>query len=202
MRVVALWEIKQLGFFTMCSSQSIHSLRSKRKCTGSASVEMSICISIIMVMVGFPLMDMVYIATKFALASAACGAAARAAASAPAFVQNQRNTLSAVNAAKAAAEEWRKSFSAFEVKQMVTAVAPAPIMPGMDPPPDILTPLTPQTLKPMEFVYQYKVSMDVLVEPMITFNGVFFGHIPGLTEPVTLKCVASRVCEKPEGLLK
>lgn len=174
----------------------------KRKCTGSTSVELAICISIIMVMVGFPLMDLVYLGAKFALASAACGAAARAAASAPAFVQNQRTTLSAVNAAKATAEKWQRSFSAFEVQQILTAVSLAPINPTMEAPPDILSPLTPQTLKPMEYVYQYKVSMDVVLEPMITFNGVFFGHIPGLTEPVTLKCVASRVCEKPEGLLK
>ncbi|MBY0547149.1 MAG: hypothetical protein K2W95_07635 [Candidatus Obscuribacterales bacterium] len=64
------------------------------------------------------------------------------------------------------------------------------------------TAIAPESLKTKDYVYQYKVAMDVELTPMVTFNDALFGHIPGLTEPVRLKCIAQRVCEKPEGLVR
>lgn len=49
-------------------------------------------------------------------------------------------------------------------------------------------------------IYQYQVSVDSNVEPIVKSSGGFLGNIPGFSAPIPVKVTASAWCENPSGL--
>ncbi|MBX9689023.1 MAG: hypothetical protein K2X27_20105 [Candidatus Obscuribacterales bacterium] len=172
-------------------------LRSKK---ANAACELPICLLVVILLIGFPFIDLLFISARFALLSYACAEAARAAAAAPSFVANEDDSLSAVNKSNEVLKKYLENFSGIEIISNSTEVLSCPLKPG-EAYSLRSSPFSPSELR-QDVVYQYRVTSEAKLEPLINFNGVLFGSIQGLTEPLRVSCVSQRVCEKPETLVK
>ena len=191
-----------MGLYSFPKGSPQATSTSVRRKNGSLSAEMPICLTITLVLVAFPFIDLLALSMRYSLLVAACTAAGRSAPSAPTFVANPQNSLSAVNAAQAATNKWCASFTGIKLVSVATVAQPISLLSAGGDLPEQATPFTPEQINTDRFLYQYKIKVKAEIEPLVVYNGSIFGSIPGFTGPLAVECSSQRVCEKPEGLIR
>jgi hypothetical protein len=168
---------------------------------GTSVAEFPVVLGIFLLAVFFPLLDLATIFFGSSSVFSAARVAAVEASRAPTFRNdstiNGQRKLSAIHMAEAKAVEMGTGGVEINASDVAVSVLQVPLNEEG----------TTATINPTaEFVpdtsaniYQIQVAVSGRVSPMIMLSS-FFGHIPGLTEPLVVRAVSTATCEKPDGL--
>lgn len=160
--------------------------------------ELPLAIWVLFIAITMPLIDLATISLRSTFLVAAAHEAAHAASRAKSFrTPVDGNSPSAENMAASTVAESAGKFSEVSVSSVVTSIVITNI--ATETTESQTTPLT-QPADTNNNTYTIRVVVTGRVNPLFTFNNSLFGHIPGLTGPITLSSAAEVLCEYPQGL--
>ncbi|MBX9687790.1 MAG: hypothetical protein K2X27_13875 [Candidatus Obscuribacterales bacterium] len=179
---------------------------------GASLVEMPVALSIFIIFLLFPLIDLATIALRSATAYYAAYNAAHSAARAPTFLADDPATgkpsaceeaIRAAQATKAAALAGT-NFEDGDIKARILAL-PLNSDPTKPRKADFIgadnKPLPPDPGVDQDYIYQVEVSIDASIEPLFTLSTIF-GQVPGLTIAIPLKVTSRQNVENPDGWVR
>lgn len=167
----------------------------QREHSGQSTLELPICLFIILVCIFLPLVDLALIGMRSTTVFAAARDGARVAGRANYF--SQAKLLAAGQVGLSIAQGFAGVHTSAEpIKVFLIGV---PIQPGPAPirQEGVLT-----EIKPDQYVYQIEVVVTARVDPLITLNTSIFQGVPGLTEPLTVTATSREFVEHANGLAR
>lgn len=160
--------------------------------------ELPLAIWVLFIAITMPMIDLATISLRSTFLVAAAHEAAHAASRTKTFkVPIDENTPSAQALATTTVTDAMKRFSEVKATSTVTSMVVTSISDGSTT--RRTTPLT-QPADINNNTYTIEVVVTGEVNPLFTFNNSLFGHLPGLTGPITISCAAEELSEYPQGL--
>ncbi len=176
-------------------------LRNRDK-KGTATAEFPVALSILLIFILFPLIDLATLWFGASSVHNAARVAAIDAARAPSFVNNSGSTQSATNVAKRIATSQATGGVSITSDDVVVTAQKVMIIDADQAEPIQITPLpTAEEIDKSQFIYQVKVTVTGRVRPLVMLSQ-FFGKVPGLTEPLPVTATSTATYEDPFGLAK
>jgi hypothetical protein len=173
----------------------------KRTARGSALIETPLAISLFLLVILFPLIDL---GTLFFGASSVHTAASVAVVEASRALQfandsqvNGKPALSAVHRAQQKATELATGNVSISADDVTVQVIQIPIDGGT---PSTITPGPAFNPDTGSNLYQLQVSVIGRVRPLVMLSEKIFGQVPGLTVPLDVRAASTARYENPSGL--
>jgi hypothetical protein len=172
-------------------------LRTYRKTTGSAMIDLPISIWALIMLITIPLLDFATVALRATFVASAAKDAVHAAARSTSFSTNIGGQLSATNLALTQAQNSVGAFNGLTFRSAVTSIV------ATNTTTQASTKQSTKLSAPADigaFTYNLETRVTADVSPLITYNARWFGNVPGLTTPYRLTAAAQEFCEYPQGL--
>jgi len=188
--------------------RSTHELNKKirpiRKLSGLTIAELPAGLWVIFVGIGMPLLCLVLTTIRFGLFMEAARQAADVAAQAQSYLSNSSTgaiTLAQDKALAVAGAFPGLSINPDDVKCWIIVTPLANTGPNGNAS-TVVGPNTPLNTPAdtAENLYQLRVDITGQIQPVVSLNIDYFGGIPGLNRPMTVKTSMTRVFENPPGL--
>jgi hypothetical protein len=166
----------------------------RRGDVGSATVELPICLLILLLLFLFPMLDLAVCGLRSTTVDSVARDAARVAGRAASFTSAK--TL-AVNQAKLT-ESKSMAGTAIDTAHIVVTVIATPVAGGAAT--RSTSPIASAGIDATAYVYQIEVDVPATVQPLVTLSAKVFGSVPGLTVPMKIHAVSREFVEHPLGL--
>lgn len=171
--------------------------RRVRSCKGYKMAELGPALFLAFVVLLFPMMTLATLGMRYTFLLIAAKEAARVAAKCSTFTTNTSSSnLSAKNLAPQIVNMYVAKFPGISVSQTDVLLMIYNI-------PNNTTTIqttSPTSIDTINNVYDIQVRVTATVRPLI-MNGSFFGSIPGLTAPFSVRTTAAATVENTNGLL-
>ena len=180
---------------------------SKTRCPprGTTIAELPLALWIIFVGIGFPLFILATITLRFALFYQAARESALQASQSQTFFLDPAapsTALSCVHQAVQTATQVQNSFSGFTINSTNVYIITTPVTTSGAGTPVVTGPNTPLLVVDTDLnMYQIRVVVAGVVQPLVALPTPFFGNIPGLTQGFPVTVSEERVFENPDGLI-
>ncbi len=165
---------------------------------GSFIVDLPSTLWVLLILITFPLLDLATVSLRYTFLVASARDAAHEAARAKSFLSNSSSSdLSSTNMAVQQANQTAAGFSGIQINNVNTSIVISNLATGT-----VSKQSTPLTQAPdtSQNLYLIEVVVAGQANPLIQYSGVFFGNIPGLTQPMNVTVASQEMCENPQGL--
>lgn len=169
-----------------------------RQRVGSSIAEFPVVIFVFLLVLIFPLIDLVTLFMGVSSVHSACRNAAVEGARAPSFATNVSPTrLSATNQAKSIASGLSTQGVSITPDDVQVRALRVRIADGRSQP---ITPSPDLAIDTTQNIYQIEVTVTGRVTPLVMLSSTLFGNVPGLTQPLVVTTTSTATFENPDGL--
>ncbi len=168
-----------------------------RRQRGTFIAEVPVVLWFLIFMLFFPLLDLMAVTIRTNFLFMAAHNAATAASRARSFSASINGYPTASTLADDAAQKTIQSFGGVQIASMETAIVVTNTLSKA------VSRYTSPLATPADSIantYQIEVKLNGVIDPLIPYNGIIFGNIPGLTQPIHLTVTDRRYAENPQGL--
>ena len=170
---------------------------------GQSIAELPTAISVFILLLVMPLVDLSTIALRATYIHSAARNAAHYGSRAKTFLQNgDKGELSVVNKAKQMALATKQSGFAgvnFDASNVKVSIIGSPLKAKL---PALRQDTPVKEPSQEDYLYQIEVTVAGKVEPLVRLSKDLFGSVPGLTEDMPVVATYSAFCEEAKGLSK